>query len=233
MATDHLQIPDIAASQNNKEVTANDAHNLLDRAMNQIVQKTVAAGAQAFTTTETRENTLIELTGTPGAVAQIDMPDGNERKLTVVNNTDDQVTIRNSASGGTGQPVLEVGEAASFHYDGTDFIDFSSLYAVASAGDSRTVATAQTTDATVTTLASEALAAGETKTIRGFGMAQGPSNASVGFNFVGTAHNDGGTTTFDGRVVDTMDDNANGWTLDARRPRDWQVIGEASYELRP
>lgn len=213
MATDHLQIPDIQASQNQKEVTANAAHNLLDRAMNQIVQKAVVLGAQSFTTTETRENTIIELTGTPGGAVQVDMPDTNQRKLTVVNNSDGAATIRNSASAGTGQPTIAAGASATFHYDGTNFIDYSALYA-GGGGNSRTVATAQTTDATVTTLASESLAAGETKTIRGFGMAQGPSNASVGFNFVGTAHNNGGTTTFDGRVVDTLDDNGNGWKLD-------------------
>lgn len=210
MATDHLQIPDITASQNQKEMTANTAHNLLDRAMNQLVQKTVVSGSNSLSTTQARQNAIIEVIGTPGAPWTLDMPDTNERVLVVYNNSDDQGTIQNSASGGSGLPVIEVGETAIFHYDGTDFIEI----VVAGNGSSRTVATAQTTDATVTTLASVALASGETKTIRGFGLAQGPSNASVGFNFVGTAHNNGGTTTFDGRVVDTLDDNANGWTLD-------------------
>ena len=126
MATENLQIPDIAASQNQKEVTANAAHNLLDRAINNNVQKTIT-GDTTFTTTETRENFVIELIGTPGAPHTIDMPDTNNRTLAVVNNTDDVMTIRNSASGGSGQPSIAVGEASIFHYDGTDFFDLSAL----------------------------------------------------------------------------------------------------------
>ena len=126
MATENLQIPDIASNQNQKEVTANAATNLLDRAMNNNVQKAITV-ATSFTTTEARENFVIELTGTPGAPINIDMPDTNNRTLAVVNNTDDVMTIRNSASGGTGQPVIAVGEASVFHYDGTNFFDLSAL----------------------------------------------------------------------------------------------------------
>ncbi len=136
MATDHLQVPDIQASQNNKEVTANTAHNLLDRAMNQIIQKAITVDAP-FTTTETRENIVIELTGTDGNPHFLDMPDTNERFMTVVNNTDDVMTIRNSVGGGTGQPVLAVGQATIFHYDGTDFIDY---FAIATAAKGNVIA---------------------------------------------------------------------------------------------
>ncbi len=126
MATENLQIPDIASNQNQKEVTANAATNLLDRAMNNNVQKTITVST-SFTATETRENFVIELTGTPGAPLNIDMPDTNNRTLTVVNNTDDVMTIRNSASGGAGQPVIAVGGVSTFHYDGTNFFDLSAL----------------------------------------------------------------------------------------------------------
>jgi len=126
MATENLQIPDIASNQNQKEVTANAAHNLLDRAMNNNVQKVITVST-SFTTTETRENFVIELIGTPGGPINLDMPDTNNRTLAIVNNTDDIMTIRNSASGGTGQPVIAVGEASIFHYDGTNFFDLSAL----------------------------------------------------------------------------------------------------------
>ncbi len=132
MATDHLQIPDISASQNQKEVTANAAHNLLDRAQNQLVQKTVAGGLNTLTTTETRENGIVEAIGTPGSPFFLDMPDTNERMLTIFNNADDVCTVRNSASAGSGQPVIQVGEAAIFHYDGTDFIDITDAAIAAS-----------------------------------------------------------------------------------------------------
>lgn len=126
MATENLQIPDIAASQNQKEVTANAAHNLLDRALNNNAVKSIS-GDTSFTTTEARENFVIELTGTPGAPLNLDMPDTNNRTLTIVNNTDDIMTIRNSASGGAGQPVIAVGGVSTFHYDGVNFFDFSAL----------------------------------------------------------------------------------------------------------
>lgn len=126
MATENLQIPDIASNQNQKEVTANAAHNLLDRAMNNNVQKVITVST-SFTATETRENDVIELTGTPGAPLNLNMPDTNNRTLTIVNNTDDIMTIRNSASGGAGKPVIAVGGVSTFHYDGTDFFDLSAL----------------------------------------------------------------------------------------------------------
>lgn len=120
MATENLQIPDIAASQNQKEVTANAAHNLLDRKLVQRTLKAITVDT-SFTNAEARENTLIELTGTPGAPHNIDMNDTNENRLAVFNNTDAVMTIRNSAGGGTGQPVIGVGEVAEFQYTGTNF----------------------------------------------------------------------------------------------------------------
>ena len=126
MATENLQIPDVSASQNQKEVTINAAHNLLDRAINQRVNKVITVST-SFTATETRENTLIELTGTPGAAFNIDMPDAFERRIVAYNNTDDVATIRNSAAGGTGQPVIQVGAAVELYYDGTNFINLSAI----------------------------------------------------------------------------------------------------------
>ena len=126
MATDNLQIPDISASQNQKEVTANAAHNLLDRAGNKDVSKAITVST-SFTTTETRENNVIELTGTPGAARTIDMPDTNKRRLTVVNNTDSQITIRNSVGAGAGTPIIAAAGATIFHYNGTDFFDIIAL----------------------------------------------------------------------------------------------------------
>ena len=124
MATENLQIPDIAASQNQKEVTANAAHNLLDRAINGQVSKAITVDT-SFTTTEARENGFIELTGTPGAPRNINMPDTNKRNLTVLNSTNDVMTIRNSASGGTNQQVLGIGKTKEFFYDGTNFFNGS------------------------------------------------------------------------------------------------------------
>lgn len=87
-----------------------------------------------LTDVEQRENAYLELTGTPGAVRTLDMFDTNERVLTVFNNCDSQVTIRNSASGGSGQPVIAPGTTVTFHYDGLDFLEGSRLSASANIG---------------------------------------------------------------------------------------------------
>ena len=121
MPTTNLQIPDIQAAQSQKEVTANQAHDLLDKAMNSLAV-IVVTGAFSFTTVQTRENAVIELTGTPGAGFTADMPDTNARLLIVVNNTDSTATIRNSAGAGSNNPVLLTLERGKFHYDGVDFI---------------------------------------------------------------------------------------------------------------
>jgi hypothetical protein len=120
MATDNLQIPDIQASQNSKEVTANQAHNLLDNAMNSQVSIAIT-GATVLTTTQTRENAVLVLTGTPGSAFTLDMPDTNARVIKLVNNSDSQCTVRNSAGAGTGQPVVQAGSGTIFSYDGTNF----------------------------------------------------------------------------------------------------------------
>lgn len=127
MASDNLGIPDILGAQDQKEATANTSVNLLDRASNANASIAVSAGLNTLTTTQARENTVLELTGTPGAVFQVRMPDTNKRHLVIVNNSDDVCTVENSAGGGTGQPVISIGEASIFHYDGVDFIDITAL----------------------------------------------------------------------------------------------------------
>ena len=140
MASPHLQIPDISASQNNKEVTHNAAVALLDRKISQIVQMTVTA-ADTFTAAETRENSLVEMIGSAGATT-VDMFDTNEVYMRVVNNTNGVITIRNSAGGGLRQPVITVLGTVKFHYDGTDFLDAGS----GSGGGSSTVTAIGTLD---------------------------------------------------------------------------------------
>ena len=127
MATENLQIPDIQANQKQKEVTANAAQNLLDRAVDNNDTVTVAAGTNNLTTTQARENFVLELLGTPGAPFVVEMPDTNKRTMAIVNNSDDVATVKNPSAGGTGQPVIAVGEASIFHFDGTNFIDLSDL----------------------------------------------------------------------------------------------------------
>lgn len=120
MASPYLQIADIQASQNQKEVTANAAIAALDKAMNGAVSIAVTVSFD-LTTTQTRENGCLILTGTPGVAFTMDMPDTNDRLIAVLNNTDAAVTVRNSVGAGADQPIIASGDAAVFQYDGTDF----------------------------------------------------------------------------------------------------------------
>jgi hypothetical protein len=118
----NLQIADVPANSANPWTPTNTAVAALDRAGNDDVSK-VISGSTAFSTAETRENRTIVLTGTPGAPFTVDMPDTNRRELNVVNETDAQATIQNSA-GGVGAKdaiVIQAGQKASFHYLGVDF----------------------------------------------------------------------------------------------------------------
>ncbi len=81
MATENLQIPDILQSQNQKEVTANAAHNLLDRALNNRATRAIS-GAEQMTAVEQRENYALELTGIPGNTT-FDMFDGGQKTMAI------------------------------------------------------------------------------------------------------------------------------------------------------
>lgn len=168
MATDNLQIPDIAASQNQKEVTANAAHNLLDDAMNSSVAK-VISGDTTFSAAETRENRTVVLTGTPGAAFTVNMPDTNKREMNVVNETNSDATIRNSAGSVGAKDVITIasGKKASFQYTGTDF------YAVGSGGAGGAVAVQDEGSAVLAAASAfNFVGAGVTATDAGSGVAQ-------------------------------------------------------------
>lgn len=150
MASPNLQIPDIQANQNQKEVTANNAIAALDNAMNRVGSLAVT-GSFDFATADTRGNGLITLTGTPGASFTADMPDANDRILFIRNSTDSICTIRNSANAGSGQPVILPGGLALVIYDGVDFVSMTLSGGGGGAGTVRdengTSYTAQASDA--------------------------------------------------------------------------------------
>lgn len=127
MASVNLQIADILASQDQKEVTANQQINLLDKAMNTSVTISGISGDFDLTTTQSREAGLVILDGTPGADFNVDFPDANERRLAFFNNTDAAAVIRSSAE--TGDTVeVSAGAGVIVHYDG------SNVYSVGGAG---------------------------------------------------------------------------------------------------
>lgn len=125
MASPYIEADHVQPNQGTPEGPANAATDKLDRKINQRVAKAIT-GSDTFTEAEVQENHLIELTGTPGAPFNIDMHANTTQIVQeVLNSTDDVATIRNDLGGGTGQPVIGIGEIQRFRYDGTNFISLA------------------------------------------------------------------------------------------------------------
>lgn len=95
--SDHLAIPLVAANQNQKEVTLNEAINLLDRSTNADASVVLADANLTLTAAQLRQNALLTFTGTLTAPRVITLPVGKR-----------QILLRNATSGGH---LLEVGYA--------------------------------------------------------------------------------------------------------------------------
>jgi len=120
MATDNLQIADVQANQNNKEVTINEAFNALDNAMNRGTLVTVT-GDTTLTSAQTTRHTILVVIGTPSADFNLDMPDANQRVLSIVNVTNFTATVRSDIGAGVRQPVIPPGDTTTFFFGGVDF----------------------------------------------------------------------------------------------------------------
>jgi len=77
--SDHLGITLVAATQNQKEVTINDAVNILDRSANGDVVLASADANVSLTTTQARENGLVTITGALTATRQVLLPAGKRK----------------------------------------------------------------------------------------------------------------------------------------------------------
>lgn len=76
MSSPNLEIPHIAAAQNQKEVTANSAFDLLDLRITATSDIDVTAGGSFTVTLEVaRQSMRIRLTGTPGAAFTVELPE--------------------------------------------------------------------------------------------------------------------------------------------------------------
>ena len=64
MPSPNLAVTHVAAAQNQKEVTINDAVDALDNAMNRALSLAMADANQALSVDQTNRNGLIVLTGT-------------------------------------------------------------------------------------------------------------------------------------------------------------------------
>ena len=211
MASPNIEAEHVQPNQDQPEVPANNASDRLDNSVNSPGTFSVAPGGTiSLATGDTYDNGRIEFTVGGGGATTVQMPNTNPRRMLFKNTSGETVTLENSTSTAANPVTIGDGVEVDVFYTGTDFETAFS----GGAGGGRTVATVQTTDATVTTLAAIPIASGSSICLRAFGVAQGPSDATVGFNMTGAGHNAAGTSVLDGRIIDTMDDNANGYTLD-------------------
>lgn len=119
MASPNLAITHVAAAQNQKEVTVNDAIDKLDLASNDTVDIDCSAGNTTVTTTDYRENFLLRLTGTPSADFTLSLPDG-KRVAAIHNTTAKAATVRTATLGAT--VALRAGELSIVGSRGTSLV---------------------------------------------------------------------------------------------------------------
>ncbi len=91
MPSPNLAIIHVAAAQNQKEVTVNDAIDKLDLASNDTVDIDCSAGNTAVSAADYRENFLIRLTGIPTADFTLTLPDG--KRVVALHNTTAKATF--------------------------------------------------------------------------------------------------------------------------------------------
>ena len=100
MASPNLAVTHIAASQNQKEVTINDAVDALDKAGNDVVDIDCSAGNTNVAAADYRRHFLLRLTGSPAAAFTLTLPDG--KRVTAIHNTTSRsATLRTTTLGTT------------------------------------------------------------------------------------------------------------------------------------
>ncbi len=119
MASPNLAITHVAAAQNQKEVTVNDAIDKLDLAANDTVDIDCSAGNTIVTAADYCENFLIRLTGTPSADFTLTLPDG-KRVAAIHNTTAKAATVRTATLGAT--VTMRAGELSIVGSRGTSLV---------------------------------------------------------------------------------------------------------------
>jgi hypothetical protein len=119
MASPNLAITHVAAAQNQKEVTVNDAIDKLDLASNDTVDIDCSGGNTAVSASDYRENFLLRLTGTPAADFTLTLREG-KRVAAIHNTTAKAVTVRTATLGST--VALRSGELSIVGSRGTSLV---------------------------------------------------------------------------------------------------------------
>jgi hypothetical protein len=119
MASPNLAITHVAAAQNQKEVTVNDAIDKLDLASNDTIDIDCSGGNTTVSADDYRENFLLRLTGTPFTDFILTLPDG-KRVAALHNTTAKAATVRTATLGAT--VTLRAGELSIVASRGTSLV---------------------------------------------------------------------------------------------------------------
>ena len=124
-ATPNLAIEHILQSQAQKEVTANEAFDALDQALNDFTAIDVSAGNTTVSAEDFTRNVLLVLTGTPAGALDLTVP-ASKRLFIVQNDCGQDVAV----TAGAGALILTAGQRRLLYGDGTNIVavapDFAS-----------------------------------------------------------------------------------------------------------
>jgi hypothetical protein len=203
--SNNLDLSQVTAGQNQKEVTINAQAAELDAALTEDLDNDYTSGNVTLTNAEWRENRRFNATNL--SVARV-LTIPAIAKEGIIDNTDGSDTL--TATVGTGTVIVAAGEAVSVKLDGT-------INHIVQVGGSRqeTSPSVQTTNATETDLFTVPVPAGSSVTIRGFGSGiEDSTGDTYGFDFLASARNQGGTTTLKGKTLTKQDPDLTGFDVD-------------------
>lgn len=127
MPSPNLAVTHVAAAQNQKEVTINDAVDALDNAMNRALSVAMGDANVTLTSTQANRNGLIVLTGTLTASRVLTLP-ANHRRLAIRNATSGSQEVRAKYAGSGAEVIIVPGGTVLVQGNGSD------LFGVGGAG---------------------------------------------------------------------------------------------------
>lgn len=119
MPTPNLAITHVAAAQNQKEVTINDAVDAIDNAMNRALSLAMADANLTLTADQANRNGLIVLTGTLTAARTLTLP-ANHRRLAIGNATSGGQDVRAKHAGSGAEVIIVPGATVLVQGNGSD-----------------------------------------------------------------------------------------------------------------
>jgi hypothetical protein len=119
MPSPNLAVTHVAAAQNQKEVTINDAVDALDNAMNRALSLAMADANVTLTSTQANRNGLIVLTGALTAARVLTLP-ANHRRLAIRNATGGGQEVRAKYAGSGAEVIIVPGATVLVQGNGSD-----------------------------------------------------------------------------------------------------------------